>query len=287
MFPTQEKVVTSDEKKVGLNSLSTPHTILVRSIWNQIQTSIPDDFTSFSSIDAGFSVKLSREDVLILKRFIENRPGVSPEAVNEIFSRFLVPSTVKQYETTFEPSLNHLLFFLPIVIYLIYCKFGIILLTIMTILCIASYEVYLKGVAKRHALISRLPSVPEHCLPYSQQSIMTKVLSYMPYVNSRDECVKYFELQMTPLFADLRPDRILYLVFQDFAESIGSAAGGSLGGFYKSLNSYVTCIVALPLTGLFFYCLPTLIRGVFHKTRKSKKKRALNKPKPPLALKQD
>nr|CDS28160.1 Chloride channel CLIC 1 [Hymenolepis microstoma] len=286
MFPTQETAVKSDENKVEVNPVSTPHTILVRSIWNQIQSAFPDDFTSFSSIEAKFSVKLSREDILILKRFVENRPDVSPESVNEILSRFLFPSDIKDNET-FELSSHHFLFALPFVLYFIYYKFGLILLTIMTVLCIASYEVYVKGVAKRHALISRLPSVPEHCLPYSQQSIMTKLSSYISFVNSQDDCVKYFELQMTPIFADLRPDRILFLVFQDFAESVASTAGGSLGRFFKSLNSYVPFIFAIPLTILFLYFLPALIRALFHKTKKPKKKRILSKPKAPLTLKQD
>ncbi|VDO04694.1 unnamed protein product [Rodentolepis nana] len=229
MFSKQETVVKSDENNVGVNPVSTSHVILVRSIWNQIQSAFPDDFTSSSSIEAEFFVKLNREDILILKRFVEHSPGVSPESVNEIFSRFLFPSDIKDNDT-FELTPHHFLFALPFVFYLIYLKFGLILLIIMTVLCIASYELYLKGVAKRHALISRLPSLPEHCLPYSQQSILTKLSSFTPFVNSQDECIKYFELQMTPLFADLRPDRIIFLVFQDFAESFGSTIGDmSLG----------------------------------------------------------
>lgn len=286
MFPSREQVLEADQKSIKPEIVSFPHIILVRSIWNQIQGSIPEDLTSFSSVDAKFSVKLSKADVLVLMRFVESKSDISTEAVNEILSRFLVPVPVK-HDRDFKFSYNYLLFLLPIVIFFFYRKFGIILSTLIVILCIAAYEVYVKGIAKRHALISRLPSIPEHCLPYSQQSIITLILGRLPFSYFRDDCVKYFEIQMTPLFADLRPDRIIYLVLNDFMENVFSTAGASIGRFYNSLNSYAPFFIATPFTILFIYCLPSLIRKASGSgTRKHKKRRLLDKSKPVLTFKQ-
>lgn len=258
MFPGSGKFVRSDQTPSEVKPFNRAHTLLVRSLWQQLQAAFPEGFESLSSVDVGLRCRLSKEDILLIKRFVENKSGFpvpSTDSVNEIFSRFIEPVSKEIEPPHFEISYEYALVFVPLIIYLVYRKFGAIITTIMGIALFAAYELYMQAIAKRHALLSRLPSVPDHCLPHSKRSFMSRLFSWKSSRSSEDECIEYFKLTMTSPFAELRPDRIFLSVLGDFVEVIASTAGESVGRFYHKLNSWAPFYIAFPLACLFIWLL--------------------------------
>ncbi|VDD76341.1 unnamed protein product [Mesocestoides corti] len=257
------------------------HTILSRSLWHQLQAALPENFEALPSVDVTLRCKLRKEDIQLIKRFVERNhefPIPSEDTVNEIFSRFLEPHVQPEEGVSF--LYTYALYAVPVLALFIYLKFGCIFLTSVIILSVSAYELYIAAIAKRHALISRLPSVPEHCLPYSKQSLMTKFLSRISFRNEEHDCNRYFQLLMTSPFSELRPDRVILSVISDFVESVFSTVGRSIGLFYSNLNSFVPVFIALPLSLAFLYftCSSLSFRP------KAKRRRALNKNKQPPSL---
>ncbi|KAL5109361.1 hypothetical protein TcWFU_008720 [Taenia crassiceps] len=215
MFPGPGKLVSSDQTSSKVEPLNRAHTLLVRSLWQQLQAAFPEGFESLSFVDVGLRCRLSREDILLIKRFVENKsefPVPSTDSINEIFSRFMEPVLEKTEPFPPEVSYEYALAFAPFLIYLVYRKVGAIITTTMAIIVFAAYELYIQAIAKRHALLSRLPSIPDHCLPYSKPSFMSRLFSWKSSQSYEDECIEYFKLTMTSPFAELRPDRIRYLL---------------------------------------------------------------------------
>ncbi|VDM16877.1 unnamed protein product [Hydatigera taeniaeformis] len=288
MFPNHGTGDGSHQALHKPEPIGSPHTLLVRSLWQQLKAALPEGFEALSSVDVTLRCKLSKGDILLIKRFVENNsefPVPSTDSINEIFSRFMEPVYETDYHHSFVFSYEYLFALVPFLIYFICRKIGAILTTAVGILSFAAYELYIQAIAKRHALLSRLPSIPDDCLPYSQRSLMHRLSSWIPFRRSRDECVEYFKLTMTSPFAELRPDRIILSVLGDFMEFIASTFGASLGQFYHKLNLWVPFYIALPLTVLcvFLLCrMPTSARRP-----RPAKSRKLNKNKPPLALKQE
>nr|CDS21506.1 expressed protein [Echinococcus granulosus] len=287
MFPGSDKFGRPDKKPLEPGPLNRAHTLLVRSLWQQLQAAFPEGFESLTSVDVGFRCKLRKEDILLIKRFVEKNPEFpipSADSVNEIFSRFIEPIPEENEAFSLQIPFEYAFAFSPFLIYLVYRKVGAIITTAMAIFFFGGYEVYIKAIAKRHALISRLPSVPDHCLPYSKQSFVSRFFSWKSSRSSEDECIEYFKLTMTPPYAELRPDRIFLLVVGDFVETISSTAGASLGQFYYVLNSWVPFYAALPLAFLFIWLLIRVASSP-RKLKTSKNKR-ISKHKEALPLKQ-
>lgn len=282
MFPDRPEAIPSDPISCEKVPADRAHNLLVRSLWYQLRAAFPDEFDSHSSIDVALRCKLSKEDILLLRRFVENNPDFpipSVDTINGIFSRFLEPLPEKTESPSFNIPYEYALIF---IFFLIYRKVGAILSILIAILCFAAYEVYIRAIARRQALLNRLPSIPEHCLPYSQQSLMTRLLNFAPFGSSQNECVEYFQILMTTPYVDLRPDRIFLYVLGEAVESIFATLGGSLGQFYNKLNRWVSFYVAIPLTLVFIYYLFRVLTA----PRKSKKRHGA-KRRGALPLKQE
>uniref|UniRef100_A0A0R3W3A8 Mitochondrial import receptor subunit TOM20 n=1 Tax=Taenia asiatica TaxID=60517 RepID=A0A0R3W3A8_TAEAS len=288
MFPGSGEFARSDQTPFEVEPLNRAHTLLVRSLWQQLKAAFPEGFESLSYVDVGLRCRLSREDILLIKRFVENKPEFpipSTDSVNEIFSRFIEPVPEETEPFSFEIRYEYALIFVPFLIYIVCRKVGAIITTTMAIIVFAAYELYVQAIAKRHALLSRLPSVPDHCLPYSKQSFMSRFFFWKSSRSSEDECIEYFKLIMTSPFAELRPDRIILSVLGDFARTVASTAGASVGEFYYKLNSWAPFFIAFPLTVVSMWLLVRLVTS--QRKPKPSKSRKLNKNRSVLPLKQE
>lgn len=259
-----------------------PHRVLVRSLWHQLQAALPENFESLSSVDLPLRCRMSREDLLLIKQFVERNPlsssyTPSADGVNEIFSRFIEAETQDSGGYFNTDSLYHSwLIPLFIISCIIYLKFGPLFLFIMVILSFSSYELYYASIAKRHDLLTRLPTVPQHCLPYSQQSFTTKVFSYLPFIGPKDDCAHYYQTLMTSPFMELRPDRIVLAVLSEYVEYLFSTAGGSIGRFYARANQWIPFYVLFPLMLVF---PPLFLKCVSFKPPTRRRRRQVDREK--------
>uniref|UniRef100_A0A0X3P541 Chloride channel CLIC-like protein 1 n=1 Tax=Schistocephalus solidus TaxID=70667 RepID=A0A0X3P541_SCHSO len=261
------------------------HVILVRTLLHQLLDKLPDESAKFPSGRVLFRCVLTSEDLSILKRYASyaevSRPP-SADAVNEIFSRFLEPVLGDEEDSSY----TYFFYFavaLSAIPALFFClrTLNVFQLTFVTVVVFAGYELYISAIAKQHSLMSKQPSIPEECLPSSQQSIYTRIMQFFSR-RSSDYCDEYFKLLMTHPVTELRPDRIAYTIFGEAVVRLFKTLGVSLGSFYEKVNNFVPFYFALPLTIAFLYLFFrfTFLSAGMTGPIKSKKKRKITVGKP-------